>query len=88
MAESLVEQLDQAVAAMLANSAAALKIGADVEPFVRVLAELRDLPRHDFRARLRKDLERIANMTTSKAASSADLRSEISDLKSQISDPA
>jgi len=86
MAESLVEQLDQAVAALLANSEAALGIGAEVEPFVRIAAELRDLPRQDFRVRLRKDLERIANMTTSKAASAVDLRPERSDLKSQISD--
>ncbi len=77
MAESLVEQLDQAVAAVLTTSEPALGLGADVEPFVRIAAELRDLPRHDFRARLREDLERIANMTTSKAASAADLRSQI-----------
>jgi PhnB protein len=87
MAESLVEQLDQAVAAVLAHSKAALGMGAEVEPFVRIAAELRDLPRRDFRTRLREDLERIANMTNSKAASARDLRSETSDLKSQISDP-
>ncbi len=46
-------------------------MGADVELLVRIAAKLRDLPRHDFRARLRGDLERIANMTTSKAASPA-----------------
>ncbi len=86
MAESIVEQLDQAVTALLANSEAALGLRADVEPFVRIASELRDLPRSDFRDRLKEDLERIANMTTSKAASAADLRSEISDLKSQISD--
>ena len=86
MAESFVEQLDQAVAAVLANSEASLAIGAEVEPFVRIASELRDLPRHDFRVRLKENLERIANMTTSKAAA-RDLKSEISDLKSQSSAP-
>lgn len=86
MAESLVEQLDQAVTAVLANSEAALGLRADVEPFVRIVSELRDLPRSDFRDRLKKDLERIANMTTSKPASARDPRAEISDLKPQISD--
>ncbi len=86
MAESLVEQLDQAVVAMLANSEAALRIGADLEPLVRIAAELRYLPRHDFRARLMEDLERIANMTISSAAAAQDPGSQNSDLKSQVSD--
>lgn len=85
MAESLIEQLDQAVAAMLANPKAALATGAEVEPLVLIAAELRHLPRHDFRTRLRKDLERIANMSVNNAASAQDLKSEISDLKSQNS---
>ncbi len=82
MPESLVEQLNQAVAAVLADSEAARGLSAEVEPFVRIAAELRDLPRHDFRTRLREDLERIANMPTIKASAAGDLRSEISDLRS------
>ena len=74
MVESLVEQLDQAVTTVLANRQAALRMNADLDPLVRLAVELRDLPRHDFRARLREDLERIANMTTSKATSAADSR--------------
>lgn len=82
MAESLVEQLDQAVVAVLANGQVAPGTrSADLDPLVRIAAELRELPRHDFRTRLRADLERIANMTSSKAAPAADLKSEISDRK-------
>ncbi len=86
MAESILEQLDQAVTAVLANSEASVATGAAVRPFVRIASELRYLPRRDFRVRLREDLERAANMTTSNTASAADLKSEISDLKSQDSD--
>ncbi|MFN2510813.1 MAG: VOC family protein [Pyrinomonadaceae bacterium] len=86
MAESFVEQLDQAVAAVLANAETSLSVGTEVEPFVRIASELRYLPRQDFRARLREELGRTANMTPGKAASEGDLRSEISDLKSQNSD--
>jgi len=84
MVESLVEQLDQAVTAMLANRQVPVRVNADWDPLVRLAAELRDLPRQDFRTRLRRDLERITNMTN--ATSIADLKSEISDLKSQSAD--
>jgi len=62
---SLIEQLDQAVEAILANPDAPLP-GANarlVAP-VRLAAELRHLPRADFKARLRADLERRIAMTT------------------------
>jgi PhnB protein len=74
------------VKAVLANGQVPLGVNADLDPLVLLAIDLRDLPRPDFKAHLGKDLERIANMTTSKAASAADLRSEISDLKSQDSD--
>ena len=56
------------------NRQPALRMNTDLDPLVRLAVELRDLPRHDFRARLREDLERIANMTTSKAASTQPIR--------------
>ena len=62
---SLIEQLDEAVAAILANPGAPLpSVTASVAALLRVAAELRDLPRADFKARLKADLERRASMTT------------------------
>ena len=62
---SLIEQLDQAVEAMLANPAAPLpQVNARLAAPLRLAAELRQLPRPDFKARLKSDLERRASMTT------------------------
>lgn len=62
---SLIEQLDRAVQAILAHPEAALP-SADTElaPLVRLAAELRDLPRNDFKARLKADLQRRTPVTT------------------------
>jgi PhnB protein len=50
----LIQQLDQAVEAMLAGSAA--PAGPEVAELVKIAGWLRDLPDEDFRARLRGDL--------------------------------
>jgi len=61
---SLVEQLDAAVEAILANRELPLPgVNSRIAPQVRIAAELRDLPRADFKARLKADLERRAAMT-------------------------
>ncbi|MEK6287113.1 MAG: VOC family protein [Acidobacteriota bacterium] len=62
---TLIEQLDEALEAILANPGAPLPpVNASVDALLRVAAELRDLPRADFKARLKADLERRASMRT------------------------
>ena len=62
---NLIEQLDGAVEAIIASPDAPLpSVDASVAALIRVAAELRDLPRADFKARLRADLERSAPITT------------------------
>lgn len=62
---SFIEQLDEAVEAILANPDAPLpSVNARVDALLRVAADLRDLPRGDFKARLKTDLERRTSMTT------------------------
>jgi len=60
---SLIEQLDDAVHAMLAQPDAKI-VGADsgLAPLLQIAADLRDLPREDFKARLKSDLERKSSM--------------------------
>jgi len=60
-----IEQLNKAVDAMLArNDGKPLKAGADIEPLVRVAAELRNLPSASFKARLKSQLEGKKTMAT------------------------
>src|SRR5437870_13814747 len=60
--EILIEQFDEAVSAMIADPDLALpSVNASVEELLRVAVELRNLPRADFRARLKADLERRAS---------------------------
>lgn len=57
----LIEQLDGAVEAVIANPSAPLPtVDASIDALLRVAVELRDLPSADFKARLRADLERRA----------------------------
>jgi len=60
------EQLDQAIAAMLASAGedARASIEPQIVPLVRIAADLRNLPRENFKARLRSDLERKSSMPT------------------------
>ena len=52
-----IEQLNRAIDVMLARKDGKLpKLGADVEALVRVAADLRDLPREEFKARIKSEL--------------------------------
>jgi PhnB protein len=65
---SLIEQLDDAVQGLIRNPGAPLPGGeAGVSRLVRIAAELRDLPREDFKMRLKNDLERSISMATTTA---------------------
>lgn len=63
---SKIEQLNRAVDAMLARSdGKPPRVDASIAPLLRVAADLRDLPREDFKARLKADLrEGKRTMTT------------------------
>jgi PhnB protein len=62
---SKFEQLDQAVSQLLAGPVVTVQ-SADPEllPLLHLAAELRRLPREDFKARLKTDLERKSSMAT------------------------
>lgn len=77
-----IEQLDQVITAVLGQSKAPLRADADLAPYVRIATELRDLPKADFRVRLKDELERMAIMTKTKTASSR--KQESMETESQI----
>ena len=71
--EILIEQLDQAVEAILANPDALLpSVTDEVAPLLRIAVALRDLPREGFKARLKSDLERSTSMATEAKLAEAD----------------
>ena len=58
---SLIEQLDQALDALIASpDAAPPPSNAELVPLLRIAAELRDLPRQEFKARLKNELTATA----------------------------
>ena len=60
-----IEQLNQAVEAMLArNDGRVGKAGSEIEPLVRIAAEMRNLPNASFKARLKSELEGKKRMST------------------------
>jgi uncharacterized glyoxalase superfamily protein PhnB len=60
-----IEQLNQAIDGMLArNDGRVGKVGAEIEPLVRVAADLRNLPRASFKARLKSELGGKKRMST------------------------
>jgi len=60
-----IEKLDQAVTQLLAAPKARLHTeDAELLPLLRIAAELRQLPREDFKARLKSDLQRKSSMAT------------------------
>jgi PhnB protein len=60
-----VEQLDKAIDAMLArNEGRVSKSGAEIEPLVRIAADLRNLPSAKFKARLKSELGGKKPMST------------------------
>src|SRR5579872_8559 len=71
-----IEQLNNAVDAMLARTdGRALKLEAEIEPLVRIAAELRNLPSASFKARLKSQLEGEKKMATLTAPTSAEPKS-------------
>jgi PhnB protein len=65
---SVAEQLDEAVQGLLASPAALPPLGDPrVESLVHIAVELRNLPRPQFKASLKSDLQRRANMATTAA---------------------
>jgi PhnB protein len=59
------EQLNQAVEKMLARTDGKVgKTASEVEPLVRIAADLRNLPTASFKARLKSELERRKRMST------------------------
>ena len=62
---SLVEQFDAVVQGILENPRAQLpQAPAEVSALARIAAELRSLPRPDFKTRLKAELRRRKSMTT------------------------
>src|ERR1700757_2279012 len=60
-----IEQLNQAVEAMLArNDGRVGEAGSEIEPLVRIAAEMRNLPSASFKARLKSELEGKKRMPT------------------------
>lgn len=60
-----IEQLNRAVDSMLAHADGRLgKMDAGIEPLVRIAADLRNLPREGFKARLKSELEGKKRMST------------------------
>src|SRR6185503_13700328 len=60
-----IEKLDQAVTQLLAAPKARLHTeDPELLPLLRIAAELRQLPREDFKAGLKFDLERKSSMAT------------------------
>jgi PhnB protein len=60
-----IEQLNQAVESMLSRAdGRASKAGGEIEPLVRIAAELRNLPNAKFKARLKSELEGKKRMST------------------------
>src|SRR5690348_10023313 len=63
--EKKFEQLNQALEKMLApKDGRVSKAGADIEPLVRIAADLRNLPSASFKARLRSELGGKKRMST------------------------
>lgn len=60
----LTEQLDQAVEAVLRGEGVSASLDPRIVELASVAADLQDLPRADFKARLRNELEEEATMST------------------------
>jgi PhnB protein len=61
----LIDQLDQAVTQLLAARVVTVESGdPELLPLLHIAAELRQLPREDFKARLKSDLQRKSSMAT------------------------
>ncbi len=69
---ALTEQLDQAIEAMLRNPETPPGAGPEIVELLAIAAELRDLPRKDFKTRLKNELERETTMSKTAASKGAD----------------
>ena len=66
---SLADQLDQAVETLLARPGVEVpRVEARLAPLLRLVQDLRDLPRENFKARLKSDLGRRSPMTVEPVA--------------------
>ena len=72
----LTEQLDQAIEAALRNEALGATLDPRVAELARIALELRDLPRTEFKARLRDELEREVAMSTAKKSIESEAESK------------
>jgi len=63
MAENFSEQLDQALAVLIANPEARPPVAAEVEPLLELARDLRGLPREEFKVRLREQLLKSVSMS-------------------------
>ncbi len=62
---SLIDQLEQAVTGLLATPGSKPEAGdPELMPLLRIAAQLRELPREDFKIRLKNDLKRSTSMVT------------------------
>jgi uncharacterized glyoxalase superfamily protein PhnB len=69
---NLIEQLDEALQGVIDNPSASLPHGkARVSVLIRIAAELRNLPRADFKLRLKHNLERSISMPTTTVQATA-----------------
>jgi PhnB protein len=63
--QNKIEQLNKAVDVMLARSDGRVsKVDREIEPLLRIAAEMRNLPRESFKARLKSELEGKKPMST------------------------
>jgi PhnB protein len=64
---SLSDQLDQAIERMLARPNGEIpKVDGSLAPLLQIARQLRDLPRENFKARLKSELERKSSMATAR----------------------
>lgn len=64
MAENFIEQLDQALDVLIQNPDTVARVPVEVKPLLDVALELRELPRAEFKVKLKEDLMRRASMNT------------------------
>jgi hypothetical protein len=60
----LTEQLDQAIDAMIAGGTVPAEMDEQVAELAGIAVELCDLPRAEFKARLQREIEEEASMST------------------------
>ena len=78
----LTEQLDQAISAMLMDSRAPLpEVRREISALLGVAAELRYLPRREFKVRLKNELEGEISMSTAKESIQRSGKSEPSTIR-------